>query len=76
MLGDLNARVGNDVIEVVMGQYGVSRRNDSGRRLLCRAGVSSWFRKNYAYKFTFCENFRIKSGIQSIDGLCVGTYTN
>ena len=34
MLGDLNTRVGNDVIEGIVGQHGVSGRDESGERLL------------------------------------------
>ena len=34
ILGDLNARVGNDVTEGIEGQYGVQGRNESGERLL------------------------------------------
>ena len=34
VLGDLNARVGNEVIEGIVGQHGVPGRNESGKRLL------------------------------------------
>ena len=34
VLGDLNARVGNEVIEGIVGQHGVPRRDESGERLL------------------------------------------
>jgi hypothetical protein len=34
LLGDLNARVGNGMIEKVIGKYGVPGLNDSGERLL------------------------------------------
>ena len=34
VLGDLNARLGNEVIEGIVGRHGVSRRNESGERLL------------------------------------------
>ena len=30
VLGDLNARVGNEVIEVIVGRHGVPGRNESG----------------------------------------------
>ena len=33
VLADLNARVGNEVIEGIVGQHGVPRRNESGERL-------------------------------------------
>ena len=33
VLGDLNARVGNEVIEGIVGQHGVTGRNESGERL-------------------------------------------
>ena len=34
VLVDLNARVGNEVIEGIVGRHGVPRRNESGERLL------------------------------------------
>ena len=34
MLGDLNARVGKEVIEGIVGQHGEPGRNESGERLL------------------------------------------
>ena len=34
VLGDLNARVGNEVIEGIVGQHGVPGRNESGDQLL------------------------------------------
>ena len=34
VLGDINARVGNEVIEGIVGQYGVPGRNESGERFL------------------------------------------
>ena len=34
VLGDLNARVGNEVIEGIVGWHGVPGRNESGERLL------------------------------------------
>ena len=34
VLPDLNARVGNDVIDGIVGQHGVPGRNESGDRLL------------------------------------------
>ena len=34
LLGNLNARVGNEVIEGIVGRHGVPRRNESGERLL------------------------------------------
>ena len=34
VLGDLNARVGNEVIEGVVRRHGVPGRNESGERLL------------------------------------------
>ena len=34
VLGDLNARVGNEVIEGVIGRHGVPGRNESSERLL------------------------------------------
>ena len=34
MLEDLNARVGNKLIEGIVGQHGMPGRNESGERLL------------------------------------------
>ena len=34
VLGDLKARVGNEVIEGIVGRHGVPGRNESGERLL------------------------------------------
>ena len=34
MLGDLNARVGNEVVGLIVGRHGVPGRNESGERLL------------------------------------------
>ena len=34
VLGDFNARVGNEVIEGIVGRHGVAGRNESGERLL------------------------------------------
>ena len=34
MLGDLNARVGNEVIEGIVGRHGVPGINERGERLL------------------------------------------
>ena len=51
MLGDLNARVGNEVIEGIVGQHGVPGRNESGERLLEMCAEqelvvgNSWFKK-------------------------------
>ena len=59
VLEDLNARVGNDVIEGIVGQHGVPGRNDSGERLLEMCAEqelvvgNSWFIKNYVYKYTW-----------------------
>ena len=59
VLGDLNARVGNEVIEGIVGRYGVPGRNESGERLLemCEEEElvvgKSWFKKNHVYKYTW-----------------------
>ena len=58
VLGDLNARVGNEVIEGIVGRHGVPGRNESGKRLpeMCAKQElvvrNSWFKKNYVYKYT------------------------
>ena len=52
VLGDLNDRVGNEVIEVIVGQDGVPGKNESGERLLEMCAeqelvvVNSWLKKN------------------------------
>ena len=59
VLGDLNARVGNEVIEGIVGRHGVPGRNESGERLLeiCAEQEfvvgNSWFKKNDVYKYTW-----------------------
>ena len=59
MLGDLNARVGNEEIEGIVGRHGVPERNESGERLLEMCAEQelvvgdSWFKKNYVYKHTW-----------------------
>ena len=59
LLGDLNARVGNKVIEGIVGRHGVPLRNESGERLLemCEEQElvvgNSWFKKNDVYKYTW-----------------------
>ena len=59
VLGDLNARVGNEVIEGIVGRHGVPGRNKSGERLLEMCADqelvvgNSWFEKNYVYKYTW-----------------------
>ena len=53
MLGDLNARVGNEEIEGIVGRHGVPERNESGERLLEMCAEeefvvgNSWLKKNY-----------------------------
>ena len=59
VLGDLNPRVGDELIEGIFGRHGVPGRNESGERLLeMRAEQefvvgNSWFKKNYVYKHTW-----------------------
>ena len=56
VLGDLNARVGNEIIEGIVGRHGVPGRNESGERLLEMCAEqelvvgNSWFKKNDVYK--------------------------
>ncbi|KAK7907805.1 hypothetical protein WMY93_016417 [Mugilogobius chulae] len=58
-MGDLNARVGDEKIEGVVGVYGVPGKNDSGERLIgmCteREMVigNTWFRKKEIHKYTW-----------------------
>ena len=57
MLGDLNARVGNEVIEGIVGRHGVPGRNESGKRLLEMYAEqelvvgNSWLKKNDVHKY-------------------------
>ena len=59
VLGDLIARVGNDVIEGIVVRHGVPGRNESGERLLGKCAEqefavgNSWFKKNDAFKYTW-----------------------
>ena len=59
MLGDLNGRVGNEVIEGIVLQYGMRGRIESGERLLEMCAEqelvvgNSWFKKKDVYKFTW-----------------------
>ena len=55
VLGDLNARVGNEVIEGIVGRHGLPGRNESCNRLLEMCAEqqlvvsNSWFKKNDMY---------------------------
>ena len=57
VLGDLNARVGNELIEGIVGQHGVPGRNKTGERLLKMCAEqellvgNSWFKKKDVYKY-------------------------
>ena len=59
VLGDLNSRVGNEVIEGIVGRHVVPGRNESGERLLEMCAQeelvvgNSWFKKNDLYKYTW-----------------------
>ena len=56
-LGDLYARVGNELIEGIVGWHGVPGRNESGERLLEMCAEqelvvgNSWFKKNDLSKY-------------------------
>ena len=58
VLRDLNARVGNEVIEEMVGRHGVPGRNESGERLLEMCAEqelvvdNSRFKKKDVYKYT------------------------
>ena len=43
VLGDLNARVGNEVIEGIVGRHGVPGRNESGVLLLEMCAEQEWW---------------------------------
>ena len=59
MLGDFNARLGNEVIEGIVGQHGVIGRNESGERFLNMCGEqelvvgNSCIKKKDVYKYTW-----------------------
>ena len=59
VLGDLNAGVGNEVIEGIVERHGLKGRNESGERLLDMCAEqelvvgNSWFKKNDMYKYTW-----------------------
>ena len=59
VLGDLNARVGDQVVEGVVGMWGVAGRNESGERLLEMCAEqeliigNSCFKKKYVNKYTW-----------------------
>jgi hypothetical protein len=60
VLGDLNARMGNVILERVVGKYGVPGLNDSGERLLDmyvltneRSVGNTWFKKKGKSKYTW-----------------------
>ena len=59
VLGDLNTKVGNEVIEGIVRQHGVPGKNENGERLLEMCAKqelvvsNSWFKKTDAYKYTW-----------------------
>ena len=59
VLADLNARVGNEMIEGIVGRHGVPGRNESGERKLEMCAQqefvvgNSWFKKNEVYIYTW-----------------------
>ena len=61
VMGDLNARVGNEVVENVVGRYGVPGRNESGVKLLelCMEQElvvgNTLFKKKDINKYTWCR---------------------
>ena len=61
VLGNLNDRVGNEVIEGIVGLHGMPGRNESGKRLLemCAEQMlvvsNSWFKKEDEYKYTWLK---------------------
>lgn len=59
LMGDMNARVGDECVEGVVGRWGVPGRNESGERLLevCMEKElvigNTWFRKEERNKYTW-----------------------
>ena len=77
---DLNARVGNEVIEWIVGQHGVPKRNESGERLLEMCAEqdlvvgNNWLTEGWEWRKD--GNGERMGGRQGIGGLCVVTKTN
>ena len=59
VLGHLNSRVGNEVIQGIVGQHGGPGRNETGEQLLEMCAEQellvgkSWFKKKDVYKYTW-----------------------
>ena len=81
VFGGLNARVGHEVIEGIVGQHGLPGRNEGGVRLLEMRAEQElvvgkiWFKKKDVDKYTW---LRMAEGrvIDIFDGLCFVTKTN
>ena len=58
MLGDLNVRVGNEVIEGTVGRHEVLGRNESGERLLEMCAEQELVVGNSLLKKMMCINTR------------------
>ena len=58
VIGDLNARVGNEVIEGIVGRHGVPGRNESGERLLEMCVEKELVVGNSWFKKMMCINTR------------------
>ena len=58
VFGDLNTRVGNEVIEGVVGRHGVTGRNESGERLLEMCAEQKLVVGNSWFKKIMCINTR------------------
>ena len=61
LLGDLNARVGDEVIEDVVGRHEVSGRNENGENIigLCMEKIDDWkhlFRM-YIHRYTWVRQY-------------------
>ena len=79
MHGDLNARVGNEVIEGIVGRHGVPGRNESGERLLemcAEQELVVCMAEGRMAEGRMAKNGGRKGGRQGTTGLCVATKMN
>ena len=66
VLGDLNVRVGNEVIDRIVGQHGMPGTNESGKRLLEMCAEQklvvgdSLFKKKDVYKYMWLRILEVR----------------
>ena len=78
VLGDLNARVGNNIVQGVIGDYGVPGRNENGEWMVdwCMqyemAVCNTFFKKRDVHKYTWVRKVRgeiVESAL--MDYMCI-----